>query len=745
MYSMVCLIIALIMIAGFAVYAFKSRHNTKKCIAAINLGVFFATFFMMLPTQWVKEGNVVENPQLYTILSSLLYSFKVLTGRQDIGQLETVGLEGTWKTVYIYIAYVLFALTPILASGLLISFIGDTGEKIRYLFSRSQKCLVFSELNENSLSVAQSTKQAEDRKTIVFCNTKNVDVALAEDARKLGAILLHRTADRLRLSRRFKKYEFYFLAENEDQNIAMTERFILKKEKIQKHDVVINSFAQSRTNISVMESMVSKKPCAVFESTHEVLVRKAITILNESPKTQLVFFNVSNVSEEFSQFVQQHDIITYEGDWESTKVDDSFQAYDMTLYCPKEKEDDEGKMQIVASGTGLGYRKNRLVTQWQEEPLKIRFIDEIALFCNNLLFEHPLYDLPEGRKDICVLLVGCGRLGMRMLKTVCWCGQIVGYTLKIRILDKNAKSIEKELDSQCPEMKQYYDIVFEEDVDVESSDFEKRIQANEDATFVCVATGCDELNVSTAENIYRILRRNYSGYMPPIFTRVRKVLKSKNFEEKGSFLDERKIHLFGTTPSIFSNHTLFNSKLENLAFAVHLCYNWALDQDKDSFAYKKALNDFCSSEYSRRSSMAAALHIGAKFRGCGIITQGAFPTGDEVTTFEQRLQKEATQLALMENEHERWNAFMRSEGFRSVDFETVKKYAPITRSHKDEVAKLHPCIVSWDDLKDLQEKYNALQKALHLKKSDFKEYDKKIVTEIPQIIQRANELCKEGW
>ena len=40
-----------------------------------------------------------------------------------------------------------------------------------------------------------------------------------------------------------------------------------------------------------------------------------------------------------------------------------------------------------------------------------------------------------------------------------------------------------------------------------------------------------------------------------------------------------------TSNSIFSNDTLFNSELENLAFAVHLSYNWAIDDDKTSFNY----------------------------------------------------------------------------------------------------------------------------------------------------------------
>ena len=143
--------------------------------------------------------------------------------------------------------------------------------------------------------------------------------------------------------------------------------------------------------------------------------------------------------------------------------------------------------------------------------------------------------------------------------------------------------------------------------------------------------------------------------------------------------------------------------------------------------------------------MAAALHIKAKLRSCGIITKDVMPTEAELCEFEELTKNEATMEVLMKNEHERWNAFMRSEGFRTVDFDTVKKYAPFTCSHKDEAAKLHPCITSWDELDLLQEKYNELQKSLNLKESNFKEYDKKIVEEIPKIIKKANQLFKEGW
>ncbi len=724
--------IILIISIGFAI---KNRNNMSSWISCVLLGVFFSTFFMVLPTEWIKEGKVIESPTLYSVLSSLLYSFKALGGRQDIAQLETVQITGLLKTLYIVVNYIMYALAPILASSLILSFIGDTGEKLRYFLSFSKKCYVFSEINENSLTLAKGIKKAEKRVTLIFCNTKKTDKNVLNEAKKLGAITLYKSCKDLILLKRFKEYEFCLVSENEDDNIQVTEDIIAKKNRLKKHKVTVNSFAQSGTNIEVMESMVAKKPCAVFESGEEAFIERAKIIASQAPKTKLVFFNVSNDNEKFKAFSEQYSVTAYATPWNSTRLDSEFEGYDMSLYY----YNDKGKI----SKKGIGFNKNHLVAEWQEEALKIRFIDEIALFCNNLIFNYPLYDVPNGKREIFVLLIGCGRLGTQMLKTVSWCGQIKGYTLKIRVLDKKAKGVKQEFYSLYPEMNNY-DIEFE-DVEIESPEFESKVSAYANASFVCVATGSDDLNLSTAENVYRIIRRNYSGETPPIFSRVRKTIKSNNFEEKGSYLKERNIHLFGTTACVFSNDTLFNSTLENLAFAVHLCYNWALNEPKDSFVYKKALNDFCTSEYSRRSSMAAALHISAKLGSCGIVAKGTLPTDSDLLKFEEILKDDVLKLTLVKNEHDRWNAFMRSEGFRTVDFETVKKYAPLTRSHKDEAAKLHPCIVSWEELDILQEQYNKLQKQLDLKPSDFKEYDEKIVVEIPQIIRKARQLCEKGW
>ena len=745
------LALGLLTVAIFAYPAYKKRHNASKCIASITLGVLFATFLLVLPTEWVKEGKTATSEVLYSILSSLLYSFKALSGRQDIAQLETIGLSGLLRGTYIGVCYVMFTLAPILASGLVLSFIGDTGDRIRYRLSRSPRCYVFAELNENGLALARGIHTTEGKKTLVFCGTEEAGKDLLAKARELGAIALHTSCNRLKLLRNYKAYEICLLSENEDQNIAWTKDFVLRKEELQAYDITINSFSQSGADMQVIESMMAKAPCAVFESTHELLVRQAITVHNEAPKTKIVFFGADGQDPALKELSEKHeDLLAFSSDWKSAEVDEVFKTYAIDLYTVAQKVNDQGKIESTVSKQGLGYCDRRLVTCWQEELLKIRFIDEVALYCNHLLFQHPLYRMPSGRRDPFVLLVGCGRMGMQMLKTVAWCGQMEGHSLRIRVLDKDAGAAAQRFYAACPEMrlrhehskKPIYDIEFVQ-MDAESEALEQIAAQYGETTFVCVATGSDDLNVTVAERLYRVFRRQYDGDTPPIFARVRKGVKSGNFAEKASYLKDRRIELFGTAERMYSNETLFNTQLENLAFAVHLCYNWALKEPQDSFAYQKALYDFYTSEYDRRSSMAAALHIGAKLHSCGIDVVGTLPTEEELGRFVLKIQDEECLQALMKNEHERWNAYMRSEGFCGVDFDTVCRYAPQTRSHKDERAKLHPCIVEWEALDSLQEKYNKLQSELQLKKSNFKEYDQKIVEEIPDIVRKAMQPCEE--
>lgn len=620
--------------------AFKNRNDTRKWIGCIMIGIFFSTIFMGLPIKWIKGETTYE--KLYTVISSLFYSFKVLGGRQDVAQLETVSLEGIVKAVYIGINYVIFVLAPILASSLILSFFGDMGEKMRYFFRFSSKCCVFSEINENSIALARSVKNERGRITIIFCNAKSGDEALAPQAKKLGAILLYNSCKDIKIYRRFKQYEFFLISENEDRNIILTEALIARGDRIKEHKIIINAFVESGTNVKFLESIVKSK-------------------------------------------------------------------------------------------------------NGEKQAIELRCIDEIALFCNYLIYNYPLYHTKNHGKTISVAIVGCGRTGMRMLKTAYWAGQIDGYSLKIRVYDKAADKISKEFYKQCPGLKEEETIQFIT-ADVDTSEFEEKLLEKEnspDATYIVIAMRDDQMNFSVADELYRIYRRS-NGFaderMPEIFARVRSGLKSYALFGNAEFLTKRHIHLFGTAESIYSHKTLFNTELENLAFAVHLAYCKLLDKEKGDKEYEAAALGFKTSEYNRRSSMASALHIPAKIQMCigGEDSNEDILADKNVNLYESKMTKKEEVERLARKEHDRWNAFMLSEGYRPASIEEMLCYSEKTEEHKhkDKEAMLHPCITDWDTLDEVQ----ACIKNAWGRDEKFKEYDRDIVRCIPAIIRKAKKM-----
>ncbi len=629
-----CFSIGLSVIAISLGFAIKNRHNAQKWIANITVGIFFSTLFMTFPTYFCVESTTkCINHWLYSIASSIFYSFKALTGKADLAQLDKIIFDGWVKSFYIAINYLSFIVAPVMASSLLISFFGDTLQRVRYLLRISPKCCVFSELNENSIVLAESIKKEPGHETIVFCNAKGVDSELSERARKIGGILLYKSCVSLHRSFRYVKYEYYLMSIDYDNNLKSTEEIVSNCKKAKEGKITINALVESGPNAEFLESIVKSK-------------------------------------------------------------------------------NDKGV------------------------HIRIRCVDEIALFCNDLVFKHPLYNTKGHGRNISVVIVGCGRTGMRMLKTVYWAGQIHNYKLKIDVYDKNAGTVRNEFYGQCPGLKDEKTINFTE-VDVNSLQFEKEVLSKSpDATYVVVAMADDDLNFLTAEKLYRIYRRKLNfidSLLPEIFARVRSSTKSNPFENDQQYLSERNISFFGTTKDVFFNDTLFNTRLERLAFAVDLAYSDKLALKCDSKEYNNAFSDFNKSEYKRRSSMASALHIKAKIKMCCPELPDDFDafSSSTIAAFKENLNKSDIIEMLSRNEHDRWNAFMLTEGYEKATLEQISQYATMENgyTHKDEKSKLHPCIIDWDSLDSVQE--FMLEK--YGRECTFKNYDENII-KIPKII-----------
>ncbi len=683
MFDFVCFLIGVILFAAAIIAGVLFRYDTKKCASIISVGILFSTFALVLPTFNIGLGLGSVTDVAYRILSSMIYSFKSLSGGQTLSQINSIELTGVARYVYFYLCFTMFFIAPVMLSTLLVSFFADTGEKIRYAMHISKRCYVFSSLNDNSLSIAKGIKKNDRLSAIVFCNTRESEKSLILKAKKLGGICFHKSCVDFGISFFHKEYEFYLISENKDENIKDACELIEKNKTKKKGKLTINAFAQSGVGIDIVES------------------------------------------------------------------------------------------------------KNN-------ENIKVRFVDEVALLCNQVIFKYPLYNISNESKDISVAIIGCGSTGIQMLKTVAWCGQIDGYSLKIRVYDNKVRVAENSFYGQAPELKSSeYDIEFVE-TDILSEDFENDVLKNsKDATFVFIATGDDEMNLQTAVKLRGAFRRKTQRYdmNPMILTRIRDNTMFENILSS-TYLKQRNIAAFGNANTLFEESFLFESELEKLAFGVHLAYKNMLEclknkkvlqiskkkfvnsklekfisagnvskkEIKEKKAalkqkYEKNINDFYTQEYNRRSSMATALHIASKLRSVDVdVTRLDFAA----ESFNDMLLGEKGEEIvekLAKNEHTRWNAFFRSEGYHSADIEIVKKYYTVqSDSHKDLLSKSHPCIMEWEGLDELMKEYNKhankeikvynaslqegeTEKELHDENESFTKYDRDIIKAIPAILR----------
>lgn len=631
--------------------AWRWRHTASRCISCVLLGIFFGTFFMVLPTAWYSDPAQVYSPLRFRLLSTLLHSLKTLGGRQSITQYESIALYGGWKTAYIALNYLMTACAPIITSSLILSCFADMGEKLRYVLHPGGDCHVFSELNANSLRLAEGLRKKRSG-VLVFCDTKSADAALITQAKRLGGICLYQPITDFGVSGFHRHYTFYLISMREEENIAPVRRILARHSAVAEGKLTVNAFARSGASICVAE---------------------------EQP--------AGNV--------------------------------------------------------------------------RVRFLDEVALFCDHLLFRYPLFALPEGQTKIFGLVIGCGRTGEQMLRSMVWAGQINGLSLKLRGVDVDPSAASRFF-AAGPELR-HYDLDIFGGVDACGEEFLELLEREKlyQATYVVIATADDDLNIEIATRLRAEMIRLGGEFDRPgsrIFMRVRDDVRAENLRtERSSYLEKRNIHIFGDNEELFSEPMLLDSKLERLTYAVALSYQGALEYPEDSPEFREKAEecrkDFWKSEYGRRSSMAAALHIPAKVyvalrdSGCGESERAEALnelSGRTAELYEEALTKGGDRLleALGEMEHERWCAFLRSEGWRSTD--RMLQFAGPANGYgaKWPPAKLHACLIPWQELNALSDTLNEAFPTRE--RSDFRWNDLEIVRRLPQMLRLSGEASTAG-
>lgn len=437
----------------------------------------------------------------------------------------------------------------------------------------------------------------------------------------------------------------------------------------------------------------------IFSELNERSLCLAASLKESHPKCLIVFTDVyENSSEEFgeqTEAAKKLGAACFKTDIAMLRTRLHQRTNRVTLFLIGNDEDENihQAMQLVHA---YGRQKNMalylfasgaeselLFQNLPGDGMKLRRINPFHALVNRTLYEDgcALFQsaVPEsdGERQISALVFGLGQYGTEMLKGLSWYGQMAGYHLKLTAFDRRPDTLDR-FAVQCPELispplpagkmldRDEYDISIHSGVEFSSRQCLELLERMERITYIFVSLGNDTQNIAAAVKLREICER--LGFHPYIQAVVYDSCKADALRAASSRNGVRyDIHFAGDLRSFYSEQNILDSHLERDALLRHL--QWGSE------------DTFWRCEFNYRSSEASVIHKAAKLY-CGI-------AGADVPL---NTRTEAERDVLRKIEHRRWCAYMRSEGYRYSGSRE--------KSSRNDLAKLHPDLVSYDLLSE---------------------------------------------
>lgn len=363
--------------------------------------------------------------------------------------------------------------------------------------------------------------------------------------------------------------------------------------------------------------------------------------------------------------------------------------------------------------------------------LDVQCINEYEMLVYNLLDKHPL--MKYNRQGAHVLLHGLSDMNIVALKAIAWCGQMSNFSLRISVVGINITDRVDGLRMDAPGLfTERYDIRFY-NCKTEKEIIDTIGKECPDANYIIVGEDSDNETMNLGISLRRLFYRLDKDFdaCPPIFCYIKEPSKFSLIKELSTAESnpKRKVNYdltpFGSLNEVYTYETLVNSRLENIAKNVHLAYEEIFSDGE--IDVKGALKRYNIFEVNKRSNRAAALHIRYKLNMLGLDYAETVEEGTQTIQLKDAYTEEALE-SMSIAEHDRWMAFLETEGWIPSEKEEVISYrnSGISRGrHNCPILKMHPYICEYEKLKDL---------SIELEGKDTTVYDRELIVRIPDIL-----------
>ena len=236
----VCFWCAVLIFAGGIIFALAARRKAKpvrlKSINVLIVSVFISASVMFVPIYYnIFRGDSLA--WLKTALISMHNAIRlfIVDGEFDIINDNVTGGTASVATPYSMLAAVIFVLAPVLTFSVVLSLIKNAYAYAAYIFSYFRDIYVFSELNDESIALAESIRKNHPKARIVYTDVfesnDETSYELVQKARGVLGLFFKNDMEYIHyeIHAKNRTIAFFAIGHDESENIrqamALVERF----------------------------------------------------------------------------------------------------------------------------------------------------------------------------------------------------------------------------------------------------------------------------------------------------------------------------------------------------------------------------------------------------------------------------------------------------------------------------------------------------------------------------------------
>jgi len=234
------------------------------------IGVFLANFLLLFPPYYntVLAGNGLVN-SLFMVFHDTLVLFTLGSDFNSVLETYAAAIPAWLQTTYTVYGLFLYAFTPLLSAGFLLSFFRNASAYWKYIFNYTKDVYVFSEMNEKTVALALDIIKRDRGASIIIAGQKKKDDE--EDlSGALGAITFSKNVYEINLTMHSKHSRICFFYIKDDASVNMEDAFFsLERYKertnteffifspAEEHDSILNSVDTGKVIVRRVNSMQS--------------------------------------------------------------------------------------------------------------------------------------------------------------------------------------------------------------------------------------------------------------------------------------------------------------------------------------------------------------------------------------------------------------------------------------------------------------------------------------------------------